>query len=293
VNTGAHETSVFAPAKINLFLHVGDKRPDGYHDICSLAVFADVGDHVAAVPADALSLTNDGTFARALEGDEDNLVSRAAIALQDWARAAGRKVDGARLTLNKNLPIASGIGGGSSDAAATLKVLNDLWRLRASKRELARIGAGLGADVPVCLLARAALMEGIGEKLTAWPDLPKLPAILVNPRVSVMTADVFGELELRTGSVPPAHADLRSPSEVASWLVTTRNDLQEPASRIAPSITDTLAEISATPGCILARMSGSGATCFGLYSTKVEAAVAARTVRERRSHWWIAATELH
>jgi len=289
----AHEISVFAPAKINVFLHVGDKRADGYHDLCSLALFADVGDVVSAAPAETLSLTSKGPFALALAGEgDDNLVLRAAVALQDWARAADRKVDGARLTLEKNLPIASGIGGGSSDAAASLKLLNDLWRLHAPSADLARIGATLGADVPVCLAARATLMEGVGERLTPWPQLPPLPAILVNPRVSVMTADVFGELQSRSGSTVPSRAEMRSPRDVAAWLAQTRNDLQEPASGIAPIILDVLAELSATDGCLLARMSGSGATCFALYETQAQAGAAARAVQQHKSHWWVSATTL-
>jgi 4-diphosphocytidyl-2-C-methyl-D-erythritol kinase len=290
--SAAREHSLFAPAKINLFLHVGDKRADGYHNLCSLAAFADVGDTINAVPADKISLTNSGPFARALEGDDDdNLVTRAAIALQDWARTNGRRVDGARLALQKNLPIASGIGGGSSDAAATLKLLNDLWHIRATEQELLGIAAKLGADVPVCLAAKASLMEGIGEKLAPWP-LPTLPAILVNPRVSVMTADVFGELKQRSGASPPVRQDCRSPRETANWLASVRNDLQDPACSIAPSIIDALREVSATQGCLLARMSGSGATCFGLYETKAEASAAAGRVQAQQPHWWIAATEL-
>lgn len=289
----AHEISAFAPAKINLFLHVGDKRADGYHDLCSLAVFAAVGDTITAALAEQLTLTNTGPFAGALQGEnDDNLVMRAAIALQDWARAADRKVDGARLTLTKNLPLASGIGGGSSDAAATLKLLNDLWHLRAGSDDLASLGVTLGADVPVCLEAHAALMQGVGEKLTRWPNLPPIPAVLVNPRVAVMTGDVFGELRARTGTAAPGKPDTTSPRRMAMWLAQTRNDLQEPATRIAPIIVDALNMISATENCLLARMSGSGATCFGLYETEAEAAAAAKAVQARQPHWWVAATTL-
>lgn len=288
--TAVHATSIFAPAKVNLFLHVGDKRADGYHDICSLAAFADIGDAISAMPAEKLSLTNVGPFARALDGDDDdNLVMRAAVALQDWGRARGHRVDGARLTLEKNLPIASGIGGGSSDAAATLKLLNDVWRLRSD--ELATIGAALGADVPVCLAAKATLMQGVGERLTPCA-IPVLPAVLVNPRVSVMTADVFGALKSRSGAAPLAPPPGGSAKTFITWLSNSSNDLQEPANRIAPTVNDVLTEIAATPGCLLSRMSGSGATCFGLYATVDAAAEAARILQERRVHWWIAATQL-
>jgi 4-diphosphocytidyl-2-C-methyl-D-erythritol kinase len=293
VSKGHTQTTVFAPAKINLFLHVGDKRADGYHNICSLAAFADVGDVIGAAPSDTLTLTTTGAFAGALAGDDDdNLVLRAARTLQDWAKAADRRADGARLTLQKDLPVASGIGGGSTDAAATLKLLNGLWQLHAGAGDLARIGANLGADVPVCLLAGAALMEGIGDRLTPLADLPRLPAILVNPRISVMTADVFRALDRRTGVAAPQRATGRSPREFAAWLKASRNDLQEPASGIAPTILNAITEISATNGCLLARMSGSGATCFGLYETNVDAAAAASSVRARQPHWWVSSTEL-
>ncbi|MBI1213927.1 MAG: 4-(cytidine 5'-diphospho)-2-C-methyl-D-erythritol kinase [Alphaproteobacteria bacterium] len=288
--TAGRSLSVFAPAKINLFLHVGDRRADGYHDISSLAAFADVGDTVSATLTEELSLTNVGPFARALDDDcGDNLVMRAAIVLQDWARAAGRRVDGARLTLQKNLPVASGIGGGSSDAAATLKLLNDLWHLHAD--DLTSIGKSLGADVPVCLAAAASFMQGVGERLAPCP-IPSLPAVLVNPRVSLMTAEVFQELKARSGAGSSSPPNFDSLENVVAWLAQLKNDLEEPAGRIAPVVLDTLSELAATPNCLLSRMSGSGATCFGLYATKAEAAGAARTLQERRAHWWIAATEL-
>ena len=279
--------SAFAPAKINLFLHVGDKRADGYHEICSLAAFADVGDTVHGEVADTLSLTLTGPFAAALEGDDDNLVLRAAQALQDWARDKGRKVDGARLTLHKVLPVASGIGGGSSDAAATLKLLNKIWRLGAGDADLAAIAAQLGADVPVCLRAQATLMQGIGEKLTPWPGQDGIPALLVNPHIAVMTADVFRGLNARTGITPPKHPDTG-----IDWLAACGNDLEAPARGPAPVIGDIVADLTATPGCRLARMSGSGATCFALFGAQNEAASAAAAFQHRYPHWWVVPTTL-
>ncbi len=283
---------VFAPAKINLFLHVGAKRADGYHDICSLAAFADVGDRVEGERAGDLSLTISGPFAASLSAGEDNLVMRAARALQAWARANGRQTDGARLRLEKNLPSASGIGGGSSDAAAALKLLDRVWRLNMSDTDLASVGTTLGADVPVCLIGRGALMEGIGDRLTLWPTLPKFPVVLVNPGVSVLTADVFRTLETRNGADAPALVEFKSPGEVAAWLGIRRNDLEAPARRIAPLIGEVLAEISATPSCLVARMSGSGATCFGIFESDDAASAAAGALSSHHPHWWVVPSTL-
>ncbi len=286
------EASVVAPAKINLFLHVGAKRADGYHDICSLAVFADLGDRLDAEQASELSLAISGPFAPGLANGDDNLVARAGHALQAWARANGQQPGGARLMLEKNLPIASGIGGGSSDAAATLKRLNHLWRLNASDADLTGVAETLGADVPVCLRHTSTLMEGLGERLTPWPKLPPLLAVLVNPAVALMTARVFAALDKRSGAYAPVPTAFASPRELAAWLRSRANDLEAPARHLAPIIDDVLAEISATQGCLLARMSGSGATCFGLYESKGAASAAASTLASRRPTWWIEPTAL-
>jgi 4-diphosphocytidyl-2-C-methyl-D-erythritol kinase len=275
--------SAFAPAKINLFLHVGDKRADGYHEICSLAAFADVGDRVDGTPAAALSLALAGPFAQALAGEgEDNLVLRAARAFRRWAHDRGRRVDGARLTLHKALPVASGIGGGSSDAAATLKLLNALWYLSASDADLVPVAAMLGADVPVCLRAEATLMRGIGERLTPWPGLASLPVLLVNPQVAVKTADVFRALGERSGVEEPPHGD-------PNWFLSPacRNDLEAPAIRMAPVIADVLSALRASAGCRLARMSGSGATCFGVFGNREQAIAAAQGIGTRSPNWWL------
>lgn len=287
-----NSVSVFAPSKINLFLHVGAKRADGYHDICSLAAFADVGDRLDGKRAGDLTLAISGRLAEGLSNGEDNLVVRAARALEAWGRANARKIDGAQLQLEKNVPLASGIGGGSSDAAATLTLLNKLWRLNASGADLEAIGATLGADVPVCLRGSATLMQGIGEKLTPWPSLPPLPIVLVNPGISVMTAHVFRALEARSGTDAPALIEFKSVGEIAAWMASRRNDLEAPARRIAPVIGEVLAEISATPGCLVARMSGSGATCFGIYETGGAASAAAAALSSHHPHWWIATSTL-
>ena len=282
-----HETALVAPAKVNLFLHVGERRADGYHDICSLAAFADFGDRLTGEVADDLSLSISGPFASGLPTGAENLVVRAGRALQEWARGNGRQVAGAALQLEKRLPQASGIGGGSSDAAAALKLLARLWDLPATAADLARVGFTLGADVPVCLLGRAAVMEGVGEKLSLWPAFPPLPAVLVNPGAAVMTADVFRALDKRSGVTAPVAAEFKSPREVAVWLRLRANDLEGPARTLVPVIGDVLAEISATTGCLLSRMSGSGATCFGLYESPQAACAAASVLASRRKNWWV------
>jgi len=284
--------SVFAPAKINLFLHVGGQRADGYHDICSLAAFAGIGDRLEGKLAGGLALAISGRLGEGLSNGEDNLVVRAARALQAWARGNALQIDGAQLHLEKNLPLASGIGGGSSDAAATLMLLNALWRLNANHADLQGIGATLGADVPVCLRATATLMEGVGERLTPWPTLPHLPVLLANPGASVMTAGVFRALEERSGTDAPPLVEFRSPAEVASWLASRCNDLEAPARCVAPVIGGVLAEISATPGCLIARMSGSGATCFGIYETDSAASTAAAKLSLHHRDWWVVASTL-
>ncbi len=227
-----------------------------------------------------------------LSNGEDNLVVRTALALQAWALGSALQIDGAQLHLEKNLPLASGIGGGSSDAAATLTLLNKLWRLNASHADLRGIGATLGADVPVCLSATATLMEGVGEKLTPWPTLPHLPVLLANAGASVMTAGVFRMLEERSGTDAPPLVEFRSPAEVAAWLASRCNDLEVPARRIAPVIGEVLAEISATPGCLIARMSGSGATCFCIYETGGAASAAAAALSSHHRDWWVVPSTL-
>jgi 4-diphosphocytidyl-2-C-methyl-D-erythritol kinase len=256
--------SEFAPAKINLHLHVVGRRDDGYHMLDSLVVFAGVGDRLGAAASDALSLSVTGPFATALDADADNLVLRAARALA--ARAGCPAL--ARLVLEKNLPVASGIGGGSADAAAALRLLCRLWRIEPSVEDLAQLACDLGADVKVCLVARPALMSGVGEVLVPAPSLPVAGLVLVNPGVAVSTPSVFrarsGEFSGRARF--PAHGwrDVRA---LVADLAATRNDLERPARMLAPAIGTALDALAATPDCRLARMSGSGATCFGLFDT--------------------------
>ena len=271
----------FAPAKVNLALHVLGRRADGYHLLDSLVVFAEVGDTLRAGAADGLSLAVAGAFAPALAADGENLVLRAARALA----AAGGIAPRARLALRKQLPVASGIGGGSADAAAALRLLSRLWRLDLPAAELSALALTLGADVPVCLAGRPARMTGVGEVLDAAPRLPACGIVLVNPGVAVATPSVF---RVRTGDFsPPLDLPQRwqDAAALAATLSACRNDLQAPAISLAPAIADVLAALRATENNLLARMSGSGATCFALFATAADAEAAAVAVA--RPGWWV------
>lgn len=264
--------SRFAAAKVNLYLHVTGKRPDGYHLLDSLAVFADVGDVLAAEPGAALTLAVDGPQGAGLALETDNLVLRAARLL-----APER---GAALRLSKYLPVASGIGGGSADAAAALRLLAAFWGVTA---DLPALSLRLGADVPVCLASCPARMQGIGDILAPAPRLPDFGLLLVNPGVAVPTPAVF---KARRGgfSAPPAlPAAWAEVDEMVASLAACGNDLQEAAIGIAPVIGEVLNMLAGLPGAKLARMSGSGATCFALFAT---AAAAAAAVERMPQGWW-------
>lgn len=282
-----------APAKINLFLHVLGRRPDGYHELESLVVFArDAGaaDHLRIDPAPAaLSLRLDGPFATGLEAAPGpNLVLRAADAL----RQATGCTAGAAFTLTKNLPVASGIGGGSADAAAALHGLNSLWGLGLDDRALAAIGRGLGADLPVCLSGRPSLMTGTGETLLPCPPLPPLWAVLVNPGAALATGAVFEALNGRAGGAGPPLRPAASAADLAIQLRRCRNDLEGPARFLTPEIDPVLVALRAQGGCLLARMSGSGATCFGLFGMARQAQVAAAALQRANPAWWVRHTSL-
>jgi len=275
--------AVFASAKINLFLHVGARRADGYHELESLVVFADVGDELRIEPANGLRLEIDGPFSGALATEPDNLVLRAARALAAFAKIEPK----AHIALTKNLPVASGIGGGSADAAAALRGLMRLWKLDIAPEALQRIAVSLGADVPACLHGGSLLVEGIGERLTPVPNLPQLDAVLVNPGVAVSTAEVFNRLEVRSGTA--SRAVPRDWNTLMRVLEQARNDLEEPACAIAPIIREAISELCADPLALLVRMSGSGATCFALYGNADCANAAARTIARAHPDWWVRA----
>lgn len=266
-----------APAKVNLALHVTGRRPDGYHLLDSLVVFPRLGDLIEAEPGPGLSLALDGPFARDLDAGPANLVLRAACLL-----GAGQ---GAALRLTKSLPVASGIGGGSADAAATLRLLSRLWSRPLPPPDSV---LALGADVPVCLAGEACRMQGIGETLTPLA-LPPFWIVLANPGVPVPTSAVFSGLLSRDNpamETPPAFSGAAA---LFDWLARQRNDLEPPAVACAPAVATVLAALRARPGAALARMSGSGATCFGLFATEGPALAAADALRTAEPGWWVAA----
>ena len=279
-----------APAKLNLYLHVTGKRADGYHLLDSLAVFASRHDVVEVSAAGDLSLSVDGPFAPALHAamEGDNIMLRAARALAEAAKIAPR----ASIRLTKNLPVAAGIGGGSADAAATLGLLARLWNTELDDRAMQALALSLGADVPVCRFGRAAFMGGIGEELEPAPALPPVSLVLVNPRLPLATKDVFRARDQAfspPGRFTGAPAD---PASLAALLRDRKNDLEAPAIRLMPTVGDVLAALGRQKGCLLARMSGSGATCFGLFAGESEAADAAAAISRAEPGWWADASRL-
>lgn len=281
-----------APAKVNLYLHVGGVRTDGLHNLESLFIFLDAGDVVHVSPSDDLSLKVTGPYAAALSdlAPECNLVYRAAARLRSLTGIA----QGATITLEKNLPIASGVGGGSADAAAALRALTQLWRTQLSPARLAALAFDLGADVPACLVRAPVQVSGAGERLSPGPRLPPLWATLVNPRVDMPTGPVFRAFD-RLNPAPPEpfrmNGDLRTYGGLAQALSMTRNDLESPACAIAPIIDEVVDYLTRMPGAIAARMSGSGATCFVLFASK-SAAIRAHN-RARGRGWWSLAGAVH
>ena len=269
-----------ARAKVNLALHVVGRRADGYHLLDSLVAFADFGDVVTVEPAPSLSLSITGPMAAGLSAGPDNLVLKAAQML-------GSPL-GAAITLEKRLPIASGIGGGSADAAATMQALGALWgcALPDAGQVLA-----LGADVPVCLAGQSCRMAGIGDQISPLA-LPPAHLVLVNPGVGLSTAAVFGALLRRDNPPLPPAAPMPDAVALAAYLGHCRNDLEAPALSLVPQIGAVLAALQGQKGCLLARMSGSGATCFGLFASASAAEAAATALRAQSGAWWVQATTM-
>jgi len=290
---GAATLTVAAPAKLNLYLHVVGRRPDGFHLLDSLVAFAAVGDELSFTPAADLTLAIDGPFAGHLAADADNLVLRAARSL---ATASGR-APAVAIRLTKRLPIASGIGGGSADAAATLQGLNALWNLGLGADRLSAIALGLGADVPVCLAGTPSFFGGIGDEIAPAPALPSTHLVLINPGVPLPTASVF-----RARAAGSAAMQFSAPSRwstavpdvvaLAGQLAKRRNDLTAAAVALVPAIADVLTCLERLPDCLLARLSGSGATCFGLFAGRGAARAAAAAIAAERPSWWVVATTL-
>ena len=290
----------WAPAKINLTLRVVGRRADGYHDIESLVVFAAVGDTLTFIPGRALALAVRGPSAAASGELNDNLVLKA-------ARALAERVEGlrpGRFDLSKRLPVAAGLGGGSADAAATLRLLARANRIPFDDSRLIEAARATGADVPVCLDPRPRIMRGIGELLSDPLDLPRLPAVLVNPGVAVPTKEVFAALGLKPARarVAPSSRSALSASfskgeeeergALLARISNDRNDLEVPAITLQPMIADVLNALRSMSACRLARMSGSGATCFGLFDSDASAERAAAAIRSAHPKWWVEASGL-
>lgn len=292
-----------APAKINLFLHVLDKRADGYHELDSLIAFADIGDRLEIAPhaggqgVDALAFDVTGPYASAFGAQEldatphsSNLVVRAAWGL---AALAGRRPD-VRITLEKNLPLSSGIGGGSADAAACIRGLLQYWSIAPSRLSgLDDLLLALGADVPVCFLSASAQMRGIGEQIMPYDAFPALPALLVNPAKPCPTGAIFkmlGTAQSPTLTLPPC---FDSADAFYDFLRRQNNDLQQAAQKVVPEIGDVLKALGMADGCRLARLSGSGATCFGLFASAAAAQQAQSLIRAHHPDWWVQSCQLN
>jgi len=277
-----------APAKVNLTLRVIGRRADGYHEIESLVAFAGVGDALTFTPGSAVALSVGGPTAAAAGEIADNLVLKAARALAE--RVERLKLG--RFTLSKRLPVAAGLGGGSADAAAALRLLARANDLAPDDPRLMQAARATGADVPVCLDPRPRFMRGIGDVLSDPLDLPRLFAVLLNPGVAVATKDVFAALAVPAAEETAPAAICTGASALLAEIARGRNDLEGPAIELEPAIADALAVLRNLPGCRLARMSGSGATCFGLFDSMDAARGAARRLRVGYPAWWVRATAL-
>ena len=293
----AHESVVAgsvceaARAKVNLTLHIKGKRADGYHELESLVVFADVCDELAFSPASEDSLSLEGPFAGLVDGE--NLVLKAKRAVASWL---GLTISG-DFRLKKNIPVAAGLGGGSSDAAAAIRALLKVYDRDENTQTFIRQSAAIGADVPVCLQNSAAWMCGLGERVTPLPGLTPLPALLVNPRIKLSTAAVFKTLNAKPlqpeeAGPPPSFPGWRNPRAAALWVSEGRNDLEAPAIALEPAVKKVHDALRRLDGCMLSRLSGSGPTCFGIFLSRDAAAEAASEMRRSYPNWWAQATTL-
>lgn len=282
-----------ARAKVNLFLHVGPPAADGYHPIGSLMVFADLGDRLSLALGEGPDLTLDGPFADALSNEADNLVTRARDLL---LAGRGEGMSPFHLMLEKRLPIASGLGGGSADAAAALMLLREGLALAVSDEDLHEIAARLGSDVPACLNSESVIATGRGDRLAAAPPLPPMDAVLVNPRLPSPTGPVYRAYDRAVApqgaALPPWPEAFTGTADVAAFLALCRNDLQPPAVELQPAIAEVLAALGAAEESLFARMSGSGATCFALCASIGEADALARRLEATHPHWWIRSCRL-
>ncbi len=276
----------WAPAKINLFLHVLGKRTDGYHTLQSLMIFTPtIADIISVQESEITEVRITGPYAAGLMADDTNLVMRAAKVLQ--AVAGPQKP--VLLTLEKHLPVASGIGGGSADAAAAMRLLMRWWQIELPEEQIYNMAVRLGSDVPACIRSQPVFVEGVGEQLTPVALPCALAMVLVNPAVPLSTAEVFGHIspQDRSSCIMP---QCDTVDELVSWLHTTTNDLESAATQIVPEINDVLTALNDQAGCRLARMSGSGATCFGIFSSPADAAQAVIAIKKIQPKWWVQST---
>lgn len=284
MTAGPRAIRVEAPAKVNLYLRVVGRRPDGYHLLDSLVVFPAIGDTVEVEAGEGLALELAGPFAASVPAGDDNLVLRAARMLA----AAVNLAPSAQIRLVKRLPVASGIGGGSADAAAVLRALVRLWHIPADTIDIAAIALALGADVPMCLTGHPVFVSGIGERLAAAPPLPPFWLLLVNPGVAVSTPSVFAGRTGPFSDLAPFAAAPTDASALARLLAGRGNDLRASAEALAPVVAVALAALAATPKALYAQMSGSGATCFAIFAQPAEAEAARALIGAEHPDWWLA-----
>ncbi len=282
--------TIFAPAKVNLFLHITDRLSNGYHMLDSLVAFADIGDSIQIEPAESFSFHTKGPFANQFKTtensgflDSENLIVKAARFLSQTTD----KPLNVKITLNKNLPLSSGIGGGSSDAAATIWGLQELWGLEHSEDYVMPIMTKLGADVPVCFHCRPTIMRGIGDVLLPAPDMPEIPILLVNPLVSCVTQNVFLHYDGSFKKNIDLPNRFNCVHELIKTLNMTENDLFDPAITIIPEIKNVINALNAQDSCLFSRMSGSGASCFGLFESIEHAEKAANKIITENPDWWV------
>lgn len=289
VETLSYNTfKIHAPAKLNLFLHITGKREDGYHLLQSVMVFVDVGDELEFSPHDTLFIDVDGPFAGDMPPPHDNLVYKAA---QMLAQEYKTNMRGA-IRLTKRLPVASGIAGGSSDTAAALKGLARLWGLPEEQGRLQRIAEKLGADVPACLIGRPVWAEGAGEKMMRLPEMPPLHFVLANPMIETPTPEVFRRFRDKFSAPIQFMGRKKSASEWVADMKIYRNDLTEAAIEVTPAISTVLQALHGLPGCRITRLSGSGATCFGIFDNAEAAFTAVNLLKQQYPRWWVAPAAL-
>jgi 4-diphosphocytidyl-2-C-methyl-D-erythritol kinase len=287
----SQEWSEPAPAKVSLCLHVIDQLDNGHHALEGLTVFTQLCDYVSAKQAKRDQLEITGPFADALKGERGNIILSALNAFR--VRWPSSIPDGLEITLEKILPVAAGIGGGSADAAATLRLANHIAGDIADANELAQLALELGGDVPMCLFSRTMLVQGIGEQMRIVQPFPKLHLVLANPGIAVPSAKIFRALKSKKNPMlTPLPQEISHSAALAMWLQDSRNDLQPPAIEIVPQIAEMIDEMAKTSGCILSRMSGSGATIFGLFAAERQAILAAQHMRQTFPNYWVAQSKI-